>query len=75
MKYLVLLLVVLFFVWRWRAARIAPVRDASKPREPKGDPLAMQACAHCGLHVPTADAIAGDDGVYCSATHRQLREH
>jgi uncharacterized protein len=29
-------------------------------------------CAHCGLHLPAADAIAGADGaVFCSVAHRQ----
>ena len=73
-KYLVLFLVFLFFAWRWRAARIAPVREADKPRAPKGDPMDMVACAQCGLHLPTADTVTGKDGVYCSAAHRQLRE-
>jgi uncharacterized protein len=73
-KYLVLFLVFLFFAWRWRAARIAPVRDANKPRQPKGDPQAVVACDHCGLHIPAADALDGSRGVYCSAAHRQLRE-
>jgi len=32
----------------------------------------MVRCAHCGLHLPAADALAGPDGaVYCSAAHRQ----
>lgn len=74
MKYVVLFLVFLFFAWRWRAQRIAPVKEAGKPREPKGEPLSMVACKHCGLHVPMADAISGADGQYCSAAHRQLRE-
>jgi uncharacterized protein len=32
----------------------------------------MVRCAHCGLHMPAADAIAGPGGaVYCSVAHRQ----
>jgi uncharacterized protein len=35
-------------------------------------PQAMVRCAHCGLHLPASDAIAGsDDAAYCSAAHRQ----
>jgi uncharacterized protein len=32
----------------------------------------MVRCAHCGLHLPATDALAGPDGaVYCSTAHRQ----
>jgi uncharacterized protein len=32
----------------------------------------MVRCAHCGLHLPAADAIAGPGGaMFCSVAHRQ----
>jgi uncharacterized protein len=34
----------------------------------------MVRCAHCGLHLPSADAVAGERGVYCGAPHRLLAE-
>jgi uncharacterized protein len=38
-------------------------------------PKPMVACAHCGMHVPADEAIAGQGGApYCSAAHRQAHE-
>jgi uncharacterized protein len=32
----------------------------------------MVSCAHCGLHLPEADALPGPDGAhYCSEAHRR----
>jgi uncharacterized protein len=32
----------------------------------------MVRCAHCGLHLPATEAIAGPGGaVYCSTAHRE----
>ncbi len=74
MKYLLVFAVVLVAIWLWRKAR----RDEMRSRPPSARtppaveaPQAMLRCAHCGLHMPAADAIAGPGGVYCSAAHRQ----
>ncbi|WP_423222030.1 PP0621 family protein [Ideonella lacteola] len=46
-------------------------RPAGKPRPKQAQP--MVACAHCGLHLPAADAIEGEGGrSFCSAEHRRL---
>ena len=38
----------------------------------QGEPIV--ACAHCGLHVPTSDAVLGRQGIaYCSEAHRLLQ--
>jgi uncharacterized protein len=75
MKYLLVLAVVFVAIWLWRKGRREELR--SRPPPPRttpavGAPQAMARCAHCGLHLPAADAISGPDGaVYCSAAHRQ----
>jgi uncharacterized protein len=75
MKYLLVLAVVFVAIWLWRKSRRDEMR--SRPPPPRatpavGAPQAMVRCAHCGLHLPVADAISGPDGaVYCSAAHRQ----
>jgi uncharacterized protein len=75
MKYLLVLAVVFVAIWLWRKARREELR--SRPPPPRatpavGKPQAMVRCAHCGLHLPAADAISGPDGaVYCSVAHRQ----
>lgn len=74
MKYLLVFAVVFIAVWLWRKNRRDEMRSRPPPQKPKavGAPQAMARCAHCGLHLPAADAIAGPDGsVFCSAAHRQ----
>ncbi|RZL94324.1 MAG: hypothetical protein EOP82_05310 [Variovorax sp.] len=80
MKYLLVLAVVFIAIWLWRKGRRDEMRSRppSPPPAPKPTALAPQAmlrCAHCGLHLPAADAINGPDGtVYCSTAHRQAAE-
>lgn len=48
---------------------------AARPQAPRRKPAAqtMVSCAHCGLHLPEAEAVEGDGGRhYCSAEHRRL---
>ena len=73
MKYFIVLVVVAFVAWRWRSARMAVA--APKPH-PKGQvqPTDMVACRHCGLHLPTAESLQGQQGMYCSPAHRQAAE-
>lgn len=74
MKYLVLLVVLVVAYAVWRGQRQGAVRDASTPRRSPGRPPLVQnmvACAHCGLHLPAADAIAHQGHSYCSAAHQQ----
>lgn len=76
MKYLLLiaLLVVAYLVWRnGRNGRIA--RDATPPggAARPGIPQEMVRCAHCGLHLPRSESVAGGNGLpYCSQEHRLL---
>lgn len=67
MKYLLLLLVIVVALW-WIGAR---ARRVSPPRSPHGgEPQAIEACAHCGVHMPRAEMVAGARGRYCSEAHR-----
>lgn len=78
MKFVLVLAVVCIAIWIWRRNR----RDDETPRPPPAHkpaavaaPQAMVRCAHCGLHLPAADALAAPDGaVYCSAAHRQAEQ-
>jgi len=63
MKWLVVLAVVGIGLWLLLRGR-TPRRGAA-PR-----PQAMVECAHCGVHVPAADAVLGGASVYCSEAHR-----
>ncbi len=76
MKYLLLLLLVAILVWmisaksRGRLRRDAQAKATPKPQP--APPQAMLSCAHCGLHMPAADALADGARVYCSDAHRRL---
>ncbi len=72
MKFLLLLVVVLVAAWAWRANRPLEAPKKHKPTEPQ--PQDMVSCARCGVHFPKADAVAGRDGLYCCAEHRQHAE-
>jgi uncharacterized protein len=81
MKYLLVLAVVALAFWLWRnsrknaklqqkkAAPTRPVRDV-----PLGAPQPMLRCAACGVHLPTADAVVGKRGSYCTSAHLSQRE-
>ncbi|BEP33925.1 hypothetical protein GmRootV59_08990 [Variovorax sp. V59] len=84
MKYLLVLAVLWVAIWLWRKNRREEMREtlreeaaraAKRPSAAPASPQAMLRCAHCGLHLPASDAIAGPgDAVYCSAAHRQAAE-
>ncbi len=75
MKFVVLLLVLVGAVAWMALARRRPPDPPQAP--PPGDrrlesPQAMVACAHCGVHLPQADALLDAAGrPYCGEAHRQ----
>jgi uncharacterized protein len=75
MKYLLVFLVFLLIAWRWRSARDAELTQTEKKKAAaQALPIDMVACAHCGVHLPMAESIAGHSGSYCSSNHRSLAE-
>lgn len=70
MKYLLLIVVVLAVLWLARAGRS---RGAERPPTGVPAPQTMVACAHCGVHLPRGEAVAGAQGLYCSEAHRLAR--
>lgn len=72
-KYLVVLLVIVLVVWLLRRDRAAAPAEAARARAPSRRlPQPMVPCAHCGVHLPAAEAVAGDGGHhYCSEEHRR----
>jgi uncharacterized protein len=82
MKYLLVVMVVIFGFWLWKKnrannaaadAKPAPGRPSSQEGS-KDQPQLMLRCAHCGTHLPQTEAIAGRQGHYCSLAHRQQSE-
>jgi uncharacterized protein len=62
-------LAVLALVWLVRRA-LAP-RPGDAPSAP-GAPGELVACAHCGVHLPRAEARSAPGGNYCSEEHARL---
>ncbi len=62
------LLIFIAVVWiGFRIFRaLTPPRAGSAPSEDQQ----MVQCAHCGTHVPAADAIHHKDETFCSIEHR-----
>lgn len=74
MKYLLVLLVVVIAIGIWRSKRRVAAAAAERPSTAPAlkKPQAMIACAHCGLHLPLADAVTNTSGqAFCSAEHRR----
>ena len=71
MKFLFLVLVVLVVVWAIKRGRAG----TAAPKAPKAStPTEMVACAHCGIHLPRAEAVSGHKGQYCNTEHRSAAQ-
>lgn len=78
MKYVLVLLVVLVAGWlafgrsRGRGSADGAGRPAAPQRQAReATPQSMVACAHCGVHLPAADALVDAQARrYCSEAHR-----
>lgn len=82
MKYLLVLAVVLvaFYIWRNNRAADAQaqadqVRSAQrKAAQTAALPDAIITCRHCGVHLPSRDAVKGTLGYYCGPEHQRFAE-
>jgi uncharacterized protein len=77
MKYLLVLLVVLLGAWmlvgRRRGADKPPVQGRDSARSAVPPVTTMVTCAHCGVHLPSAEAVADAEGrLFCGEAHRAL---
>jgi uncharacterized protein len=76
LKYLLVLLVVGIGLWSLlsRLRGKGGGQGGGRPRSPnaKAAPVVMVECAHCGLHLPAADALPEGSRLYCSDAHRRL---
>ena len=77
-KYLLVLLVVGVGFWMLLSRLRGPGagrRDGASTTTtppPTPGPVVMVACAHCGLHLASADAVADGAQAYCTDAHRRL---
>ncbi len=52
-----------------------PPAQGTGPAAGESPPEPMLRCAHCGLYLPSHEAVAGKRGSsYCSTAHRDLTE-
>jgi uncharacterized protein len=71
MKYLLVLVVVVFVLWLMLRGRDAGGSAGTRRAGGGRAPATMIACAHCGVHLPPADAVSDAGGrAYCSDAHR-----
>ena len=68
-RLVLLALAVVVLVWLVRRALSARRPDAA-PRDTQGGELVS--CAHCGVHLPRAEARAAGGAVYGSEEHARL---
>lgn len=54
-------------IWVWRRFISAPKRTGPPPGQDDAAPMVR--CAHCGVHVPQAQALTQDQRWYCSQAH------
>lgn len=83
MKYLLVLAVVLvaFYIWRNNRAARARERDQDAqqaqrkaPPNTLAQPDAIVTCRHCGVHLPSREAVKGTLGYYCGHAHQRYAE-
>lgn len=71
MRYLLLLLLVGYVLWRWREAQ-AQRRAAPPPKQAEQtQTIEMVVCAHCGVHLPVSQALTVRSIYFCSAAHQK----
>ena len=67
MKYLFWLIVIVFAWWVYKRVKASGAQPSATTPQPTQE---MVTCAHCGIHLPHDEAVAGLRGQYCSAAHR-----
>ena len=71
MRFIVLVLLVVLAVWLIRRAFRASHKSESL-RQRTGEVGDLVRCAHCGVHLPRAEARAAGQALYCSEEHARL---
>jgi uncharacterized protein len=69
MKFLLLVAVVGVVLWLLRSRSGAGPSSPGKTRAADAA-QPMVSCAHCGVHLPRAEAVHGAQASYCSEAHQ-----
>lgn len=74
-RLLVLVVLAVLAVWLIRRALLGASRSSQEgvaPPAERGTQGDLVKCAHCGTHLPLAEARALGDRLYCSDEHARL---
>ncbi len=69
LRFLILALVVALVVWLL-LGRSRKRESGDRASSSKKVPLSFAVCAHCGVHLPTNEAVLDGERAYCSESHR-----
>jgi uncharacterized protein len=70
-KFIVLVVLLLVAFWLVRRALVAK-RPGPPPAAGAAGQGELVSCAHCGVHLPRAEARLAGDRVYCTDEHARL---
>jgi uncharacterized protein len=70
MKYLLLFGIIMGVIWWLKLSR----RSGDDQQATLDEPQTMVRCLHCGLHLPSDEALLAQTGIYCGKEHRDLHE-
>lgn len=68
MKFLIVVVVVVGLLW-WLLAR--PRKTRVRSGTPAAPVVPFVSCAHCGVHLPSGDALRDGAQAYCCDAHRR----
>lgn len=76
MKILLFVIAVVVLLWLLRGGMNQRPRSGDAPAAPPRDeaPQQIVACAQCGVHLPSNEALPGKGGVFCGDAHRTAFE-
>ncbi len=74
MKFYLVLVVVLVAIGLWRLNRHSAPQVKRQKDKAATRPQDMVSCPVCAVHLPSADAVQGKKGAYCSANHLHRAE-
>jgi uncharacterized protein len=75
MRFIVLILLIVLAVWLIRRAVRRMGQGAQRRETPAHKPPVqgdLVRCAHCGVHLPRAEARTAEGILYCSEEHARL---
>jgi uncharacterized protein len=73
MKFILFLVAIFVLLWLLRGSLGRRVGGGGRPPAPSAA-RPIVACAYCGLHLPSDEALPGRGGVFCGDAHRTAFE-